>query len=419
MDWAEVLGTATYTSPSGKVTTLHIETATQTSEKKTTTFTFPGVAGAYVQDLGRGGRVFPISAIFHGADYPTKATEFMASLEEIGQGKLEHPVYGSRVVVPIGSVSRQEGLVEQVGVAVVSVSFAETLKELTFPVSSEITSGKVSKGAENFQSVASLNFASSLAFASETEKIESITNVASSVDALASTITDAIPMGSDIAKSFTTILSSFRINVMDLATPLYTVGNLALMLIRTPARLVTPINTQIDGFGRVIANFIGAIEKPDGSNIPFNRFITNALLVRASFVALCESMLYGNIRTRPEAVYAAVAILDINDKVNNWVDENISSLSLGASSSAVVDVGETYNNMQMVVSHTVRYLIEVSFGLPMERRVVLQDDRQVLELLPTLGLSIESDLDFFIQSNRLTSDTIEIIPAGTEVLYYV
>lgn len=419
MAWTEVLSTATYTSPSGKVSTLNIDTATQTTAKQNTTFTFPGIDGAYVQDLSRGGRVFPVTAIFHGADYNAEAGKFVLSLEEVGQGKLEHPVYGSRIVVPTGSVSRKEGLVEKVGFATVSVSFAETFEELTFPVSSELSSAKVTEQANTFQSVGAEEFAKSLIFDTEVESTASVNNLVSSVKAVAESLQESIPMEKDIATAFSALVKSFTSRIQGVTTPIFKAASIALMLIRTPARVFAPINTQIDGFGRVIANFIGAIEKPDGSNIPFNRFTANALLVRANFVALCESMLYGNIRNRPEAVYAAVAILDINKKIQKWTDENITSLEASTKRESLIDIGESYNTVQMVVSSTVRYLIDISFGLPLERKVVLQDDRQVLELLQTLGLSVDKDLDFFIQSNSLTADTIEVLPAGMEVVYYV
>src|SRR5512138_87768 len=107
MAWQDRLKEVKYTSPSGQEFTFFYENLSVESEKKTAEFIFPEIDGAYIQDMGRAGRKFPFTIYFSGEDYDIDADSFLAALEEKGIGKLEHPVYGNRKVIPTGAISRR------------------------------------------------------------------------------------------------------------------------------------------------------------------------------------------------------------------------------------------------------------------------------------------------------------------------
>ena len=92
-------------------------------DKKTTAFNFPDVDGTYVQDLGHTGLRYPLRVFFWGDNYDDISNAFLNSLLEKGIGKLEHPLYGVKDVVPFGSITRRDDLKTAANQAVFEVTF--------------------------------------------------------------------------------------------------------------------------------------------------------------------------------------------------------------------------------------------------------------------------------------------------------
>jgi hypothetical protein len=69
--------------------------------------------------------------------------------------------------------------------------------------------------------------------------------------------------------------------------------------------------------------------------------------------------------------------------------------------------------------YTCLYMIQdAAFDLPMRRVIVLDRDRQIIELCCELYGSPDY-LERFIVDNDFNIDELEIIPMGREVMYYV
>ena len=139
-----------YTSPSGKEFSFVFDNVSKETDLKTATFTFPEKDGAYIQSLGRGGRRFPLTCIFTGENCMQKADEFEAALEERGIGSLRHPVYGTRAVVPTGTIKREDGLVTEVNTSTVTVTFSETNTDKEILQSVTESSSDITKAADVF-----------------------------------------------------------------------------------------------------------------------------------------------------------------------------------------------------------------------------------------------------------------------------
>ncbi len=412
MAWEERMQVAAYTSPSGARFEFLYDAVSVSVEKKTTTFNFPEFDGAYIQDLGRAGRVYPFTLYFTGIDYDKTANSFMLALEETGIGLLEHPLYGNRSVVPTGSITRKDNLIKNANKAVFTVSFSETLKDLTFPQPSNIPESDLLSNADAFQEANASAIGDELQIDIAVEGIAARNAASASVNAIADSLSGIVESDPKTLASFKTILASFGDAIQDLSSDTLTPATLAIMLIRTPGRVLGNINTKIDTYGAIISNTIKSIEILDGTNNPINRLVINSMLVRAALVSLCESTIFSRIRTRKEAVSTANAILDYSDQINTWHDNSVKSLS------SYISTSNAYDEVQSVISSAIQYLIKESFALPLERRVVLQDDKQVIQFLAEEGLVVEDSIDLFIQLNNLTADTIEILPSGMEVVYY-
>jgi prophage DNA circulation protein len=133
MPWEDRILEAAYTSPGGTRFVFLYEDFSVSVDKKTTTFIFPDFDGAFIQDLGRAGRNYPFTLYFSGEDYDQQADAFLAALEEKGIGTLEHPRYGTKYVVPTGTINISESHVNGANQAVFGVTFSETITDLTIP----------------------------------------------------------------------------------------------------------------------------------------------------------------------------------------------------------------------------------------------------------------------------------------------
>ena len=168
MSWEDRLTEAVYTSPSGREFIGIYEDVSKVINKKTTAFEFPDVDGTYVQDLGPKGRQYPMKWIFSGEDYDTEAEDFDDALEEKGPGILQHPLYGTFDVLPFGSITRNDSLVNAANQAVYDITFYTTIK-IIFPVSELSAENAMNEGITEFSETAPVSYDNALSVDTATE----------------------------------------------------------------------------------------------------------------------------------------------------------------------------------------------------------------------------------------------------------
>lgn len=411
MSWNDRIQVAAYTAPSGNRFEFLYENVSVEVDKKTAAFIFPEKDGAYIQDLGRAGRRFPFTLFFSGENYDTLSDEFLLALEEKGAGKLEHPKYGDRIVVPTGTITRRDDLTTAGNQAAFSVSFSETIEEITFPTSAAVASDEIIESANEFQENTATESAEALTVDNANEGA-ALQNVAGdSVGFIEGSLNSLKEKTAAINAAFDTVKSAYEENVKNVLEDAAGVLEQAILLTRIPGQIETFINDQFNSYTSMIDNLIATAGISDGSNNPKNEYIYKNVMAGAALTALCEGSLNSIIDSRVQAVEASEAILDLYDNITAWQDENITALGL-------IDTGASFSDLSSIMSQTALFLVNESFSLPNERREILQNDRNVIEYLASVGLDVETDLDEFIQVNKLTADEIEILPAGFEVLYY-
>lgn len=84
-----------------------------------------------------------------------------------------------------------------------------------------------------------------------------------------------------------------------------------------------------------------------------------------------------------------------------------------------VDTGEIYQPLQQSAALAEGFLVELSFTLAQERRIILGRPRSIIDLVGELYGSVDDQLDFFITTNQLSGDEIIELPAGFEAVFYV
>lgn len=412
MSWQERIKDAAYTSPSGIRFSFIYEDVSKESDKKTTVFTFPDKDGAFIQDLGRGGRRYPLRIFFSGENYDLVADEFFTALEEVGVGILEHPLYGTINVVPTGTIRRRDNLKTASNQAVFDIEFWETITEISFPFAETEAITIVNESIENFSEDASEQFDDELELETVSEAIDFKSKFLTALDLTKSVLDDIAKIQQDIKSQFDAIYNTIQTNIDELiGVPVQLALN-TIDFIRLPARALSGINAKLDAYGNLINNIIGNDFEPSYDNKIKNNFVSLSLFANTSLIAEVEATLFTELETKPEAINVADIIVTNFDNIINWSDTNRNTLE-------IIDTGEAYQQLQNAVIADTTRLVQISFSLKQERFVVLERPRTIIDLCAELYGVVDSQLDFLISSNSLTGDEIIELPKGKEIKYYI
>lgn len=411
MSWIDRLKEAAYISPSGERHTFEFENVANSRTKKTTTFEFPDADGTYVQESGSTGRRFPLRCIFWGADYDQEADEFDAVLFESGVGKLEHPVYGTVDVVPVGTITRRDDLKTAANQAIIEVTFMATIG-LIYPSAQNDPATEVLASVEAFINALAWAFEENIDAYTEVKKTlfkNSFTALIADAKAKLQNVADTVD---SVAKEFEDINDSINEGIGVLVGQPLTLAFQTMQLIQAPARAPALISDKLDAYKNLAESLIS---NNDGSTtISQDKldFYTKDLFAATYVSGMVLSTINNQFGTRGDAIAAAAFVLDQFDAVMAWKDENITELG-------AIDTGGTYQQLQASVALVAGYLVEISFSLKQERRVVLDRDRTIVDLTAELYGEIDANLDFLIESNDLSGSEILELPKGKEVVYYV
>lgn len=439
MAWEDEIQEAAYTSPSGKRLIFTFDSnLSKKTPLKTAEHNFPDVDGAEIQSLGLGGKKFPITAIFSGADHLSSANEFEDALCERGFGVLEHPIYGKHNVVPTGEISRVNDLVASVNESRVTITFSETIVS-EMPESELAASDELDEAMSAYEDAAAESFEKLI----ETDKIE-----------------DAIELQSDLKKQTdslfkgVTALAEKTKNLKDKAKLLQTIQNFksninkwiskadeiakhaqeiavsVIKIARLPSEIATNVLAKIEGYSSLINDIVKNVKKdPVGANAVKNQYAATSTMLGALVSSLgfgvaqsaqsaTEARQGGNIANN-NGILSRSDVFEIADNLTEQFEIYKDYTDSQIKKNTFVDTGEAYEALFKSVQSSVQVLQKAAFNLPMTRIMKLGKDRQIYELLCELyGKEGFDRVDEFIMDNQLTADEIVLIPMGREVRYY-
>lgn len=443
--WEDRIRQAAYTSPSGVRVKFDWEDVSREVTKRTTSFEFPGVDNAYVQDNGFGSRRYPMRCIFSGRTHDLQATAFEAALLERGVGKLEHPFYGPQSetlkgktwkplnVVPFGDITRRDDLKSAANQTIVEVTFWTTVDAI-YPNAQRDPKNEILASLDNFDLAASQQFESST-------NLVGALNKANAKAGIKKFLKDASAALGGISDGVTAVNREFRdvqstinegIDVF-IGQPLLLAQQIS-NLIKLPGRALAGINSRLEQYQAFADSIFGSSQANPEELLVAN----SALALRTTKIAndfhiaqhFATSNLAGAVnaatgaasqfKTKPEAIAAAGTLQAMFDDLVANRDAGFAALqTIDQLSAGQIDTGDAYQALQTAVSLTVGFLVEISFTLIPERAVVLDRARTIVDLCAELYGSVDDKLDFLINSNDLTGSEILELPRGKKVLYYV
>jgi len=406
MAWNDRIKEAAYTSPSGVRTLFDYENVSREFDKKTTAFNFPDADGTYVQDLGKTGRRYPLRLFFWGDDYDLRAAAFEDSLGERGAGRLEHPVYGTVDVVPFGAITRRDDLKTAANQAVIELAFFETIG-LVYPTQQSDPGSQVLQAIDEYNAAAAGDFAAGVAIDTAGERVALKGTFESLIDSVESGLQVVADAQDDVRKRFNAVNDSINRSIDVLIGQPLNLAFQTSILIQAPARALGSITARLDAY-KNLANLIISGNQPANENNFRARDLTASGAVTGSVLSVVNNQ----FDRKTDALQAAEDVLAQFESVNTWKDSNLVGLD-------IIDTGAAYQRLQEAVALTAGFLVEISFSLKQERRVVLDRARTIIDLSAELYGSVDDQLDFLILSNGLSGSEILELPRGREIVYYV
>ena len=417
MAWLDNLIEAAYTSPSGERLTFQYEDVSKEFDKKTSGYDSLDADGTYVQDTGSTSDRFPFRIFFWGEEYDTEAEAFEAALRERGVGKLEHPIYGVRDVVPFGTIKRRDDLKTAANQTILQLTFWETTG-LVYPSSAGDPASEVVEAVDEYNAAAAAELELGLFLRTVTAVVAFGNNVEALVNEVQDGLQTIADVADDVQKQFNAIVDSINTGIDFLVKAPLALAFQITQMIQAPARALASIKARLSAYGDLAQSLIsgnGASVGSSGGELNVsneNELRTNDLFVSSYVTGSIVSVVNNQFVTKTEALEAADTILQQFADVVAWRDDNFEALG-------VIDTGGSYQKLQEAVAITVGFLVEISFSLKQERSIVLDRPRTYIDLCAELYGKTDSEFDFMITSNDLSGDEMLELPAGKEIVYYV
>jgi len=405
MAWDDRLKDAAYTAPTGLRVTFIYEDVSRERTKNGASFEFPDADGTYIQELGSSGRRYPLRCIFTGANCDLEADAFEDAVFAKGTGLLEHPLYGTITVVPLGNVTRRDDLKTAANQAIVELTFFETLG-IAYPQPVEDFLSSVLSAVSDFTSVIASVYITVVGTLSSIQRALLGNTVVRLITGLGSSMSTVVSSSPNTAKEFYAVVDSITTSIDTLTTTPDILASQSTIAIQTPAKSSADISDRISVYNSLLTDIISADAT---TSLEFN---TKDLYAMSYIIGMVLSVINNSFYTRVEAIEAAEYILDKFDALIVWRDTNIGALG-------VVDTGESYQQLQSAVAISAGYLVDISFSLKQEHTIVLDRARTIIDVVAEVYGDIDTKLDFFIQSNNLSGSEILELQKGREVVYYV
>lgn len=416
--WQGRVKEGAYKSPSG--TPFYFEDVGRDTPLRTKAFDFVQINGSYIQQNGYGARSYPLRCIFSGLHHDLIATSFEAALLERGIGILEHPLYGTFDVVPVGTVARRNDLVTAANQSVVEITFSTTLAEI-YPSGAGFPKSEILAALDAFNLAAALEFENQTTLTSKLDQASGKSTVRKVLGAVSSSLKSVSDQVYTARREYDSNYRAINegLDVL-IGQPLLLAQQIE-GLILAPSRAAIGIRNRLSGY-LALAQSLFTINTgiKDGSQNESakraneNDFAIADLSVLTSLAGSIGAVATATYKSRPEALAAALEIVSQTDAAITWREARLESLA-----GSVVDTGGAYQAIQEAAALTGGYLVDLSFGLLAEKSMVTERARTPIDLCAQLYGSLDDDkLQLLIDTNNFTGSEILEIPKGRTVVWY-
>ena len=418
MTWVDRIKAASYTAPSGKKFEFQWEEVEESFDHKSSVFRFPEKDGAEIQSLGVGEHRFPITAFVAGDDYDIEAQKFMDILEERGNGILIHPIYGRKSVQPT-NIKRTDKPISDGNQAVISVLFLES-KEILAKETVQDKKKTIEKNQDDFDIETPEEFENQKRSDSAQDLANSQARFERNISSIDSFLGPVAALNEEVNASFTAIKLSLNNNLTDLVGKPLTLASQIIALIKTPARIVQSLSLRIQGYKDLATELRNRATINSITNDTRNSLLEARFLLSSCVSGMAETILLENYITKESALTAAFELSDFHDVNRDFIELQEGNFNSTSLELLLYGDSEESKNLTAIVEETGNLLSSASFNLQQERTIVLNRERNIIELTFELYGNLDNNtLDLLIDSNNLTGEEIILLPREKEIVYYV
>jgi hypothetical protein len=401
-------------------------------------------------------------------------------LIERGVAELQHPIYGTIKVKPVGHIEREDDPVKKLGESTVTITFTETIVSETTAELNEVAADAIDEKYEEFSEAAAEDFASALV----TDNISEQKDITTALETQTQLIVDnlkPIAMADkdglsewwasvlELKSSILNVYSRAKTiggrvkNITESSYPfLLNIARLSLRIIRWPSTISVSLSEKIKGYATLTADLINqykndpfGIEKMHAAYAAATLALTGAVISISSGAAisvaetaaltgvLSNSVARANIAAAGSTsggggtgasgtgstsgpvtnVSAGTTsredAVKVSDEIVKLFEDVITFQDTKIGQNTFIDASpQAHIAFSEVVHDSIQLIQNVSFSLPMQKIITLNRDRQVIELCAELYGTTDY-LDEFIIENNFNINEIELLPMGKKVSYYV
>lgn len=374
-------------------------------------------------DSGVGGKDFSVNFLFIGDSHDIDSEKFCEALCEVGKSRIKMP-YGEECTVNVIDFSSKYSTVEKINSTTVSVNFHQTAKT-TYPKSTTSDKKQVKNAAEVTNTAVAENLAGAVETATGPSLIESInsnfTNVLNKVSNALDTANN-ISLSSIMADLAEQSLTS---NAFTMVSQLQKVMQKATTTVSKVKNLKSGANSSSFGsLSRTWKNLINELFASNSTKTArlnreqsINLVITDTA-VQSAISAIAAAAVDYDFATRKEAINAVTSLVELDEMRTDFITEQKSKID-NLENTFICDSG-----ISELVNAATNTIIEKSFGLKVERTVILTEDESIINLAykyypAEFELLPEETIEHLISSNDLSDEEFFILRKGTELKIYV
>lgn len=374
-------------------------------------------------DSGVSGKDITLNCLFIGDSHDIESEKFCEALCEVGKSRLKL-AYGEEITVNVIDFSSNYSTTEKINSTVVTVNFHQTAKT-TYPKSSTSDVKSVQNAAEVTNAAVADNLAGAVATATGTSLIESInanfTNVLNKVSSALDTVNSvslnsimADLAGQNLTSNAFTMVSQLQKVMQQAAITVSKVKNLAGTTSSSSfGSLARTWKSLINDLFSTTSTAATRLNKEQSINL-----ITTDTSVISALSAIASAAVEYKFNTRKEAINAATALVELDETRTDFITEQTSKID-ELENTFICDSG-----ISELINAAANAIIEKSFGLKVERKIILSEDEAIINLAykyypDEFELDPEGTVKNLIYSNDLQDEDFFILRKGTEIKIYV
>jgi prophage DNA circulation protein len=390
-------------------------------DKKLGIFDYPDTDGSGVQDLGVNSSRHPITFFFDGEDNDITAKQFYTACDQRGVWSIIHPVDGPLNLI-LASVTKKIQPISSGNITVFDTNWIEPIRDQIKLTDKQI-SAEIEDAISQAKITAAEQYANNLKINTQSEIIANKKTIFEQLIDAKEKFMALVQQGEQVYNNFNKTIRSIQDTAENIIGQAETVADQIQKIPFYISQIREDIGIKINAIGDYINDIVDRVNSIFG-NTSEDKNTANVCEINAaaSIEGMAQVVITEEIDTRTQAVEIIEQIQDNFDSIITALDAIQENYKTKSIDKQYFSNSLSFQTLSYLMALTIRFLIESSLSLKIEKRFTLKKSRSPIEITVseygTLGEN-DKNLDFFITTNMLKKDEIRLLSSGREVVVYV